>query len=84
MKLVGLICYFPLCRSAMFSQADLHQLFQTLGQLSHGLGSVQLPLGTKLDANILVSFHYLFLPLLPPTGFRNETTSSQIINRELN
>lgn len=34
--------------------------------------------------NILVSFHYLLLSLLPPTGFRNEAASSQIINRELN
>lgn len=37
MKLVGPICYFPLCRSAVFSQADLHLLFQTPGQRSHGL-----------------------------------------------
>lgn len=37
MKLMGPICYFPLCRSAVFSQADLHLLFQTPGQHSHGL-----------------------------------------------
>lgn len=36
-NLMGPICYFSLCRSAVFSQADLHLLFQTPGHCSHGL-----------------------------------------------